>query len=153
MNYIDEQNGSPIVDGIGTQMHVMLSITREQIDAMFKTLAATGKLVRVTELDVRVDAANPTASQLEQQAKVYQMIVESYKANVPAAQQSGITLWTLTDNAREHEYWLSGDAPNLFDANYGRKYAYKGFCDGIAGRDIGLDYTGDDWKNAYQAEE
>jgi GH35 family endo-1,4-beta-xylanase len=153
MSYIDEQNGSPVVDGIGTQMHVMLSITREQIDVMFKTMAATGKIIRVTELDVRVETTNPTAAQLEQQAKVYQMIVESYKANIPAAQQSGITLWSLTDNAREHEYWLSGDAPNLFDANYGRKYAYKGFCDGIAGRDIGLDFTGDDWKNAYSDEE
>jgi GH35 family endo-1,4-beta-xylanase len=153
MNYIDEQNGSPIVDGIGTQMHVALSVTREQIDAMFKTLAATGKRVRVTELDISVGTTNPTAAQLEQQAKVYQMIVESYKANIPAAQQSGITLWTLTDNAREHEYWLSDDAPNLFDADYGRKYAYKGFCDGIAGRDIGLDFTGDDWKKAHPAEE
>jgi GH35 family endo-1,4-beta-xylanase len=152
MNYIDEQNGSPIVDGIGTQMHVALSITREQIDAMFRTMAATGKLVRVTELDVRVETTNPTAAQLEQQAKVYRMIVESFKENIPVAQQSGITLWTLTDNAREHEYWLSDDAPNLFDANYGRKYAYKGFCDGIAGRDIGLDFTGDDWKDAYPAE-
>jgi GH35 family endo-1,4-beta-xylanase len=145
MNYIDEQNGSPIVDGIGTQMHVMSSVTREQIDAMFKTMAATGKIVRVMELDVRVETTNPTAAQLEQQAKVYQTIVESYKANVPAAQQSGITIWTLTDNAREHEYWLPDDAPNLFDANYGRKYAYKGFCDGIAGRNIGLDFSGDDW--------
>ncbi|MDR3118931.1 MAG: endo-1,4-beta-xylanase [Mediterranea sp.] len=153
INYIDEQHGSPVIDGIGTQMHVTLSITREQINAMFGTLAATGKLVRVTELDVRVDAANPTAAQLEQQAQVYQMIVESYKATVPVAQQSGITLWTLTDNAREHEYWLSGDAPNLFDADYGRKYAYKGFCDGIAGRNIGLDFTGDDWKNAYPEED
>lgn len=49
VNYI-EDNGQT-VDGIGTQMHVTASsITREQIDAMFKTMAATGKLVRVTEL-------------------------------------------------------------------------------------------------------
>lgn len=41
------------------------------------------------------------------------MIFESYKANVPESQQSGITIWTLSDNAAEHEYWLSGDAPNL----------------------------------------
>lgn len=144
-----EDNGQT-VDGIGTQMHVSSSITREQIDAMFKTMAATGKLVRVTELDVQVGTTTPDAGQLETQAKVYQMIFESYKENVPEAQQSGITIWTLTDSTKEHEYWLSGDAPNLFDANYGRKHAYKGVCDGIAGKDISEDFTGNDWDKTYE---
>lgn len=147
-----EDNGQT-VDGIGTQMHVSTSITRAQVDAMFKTMAQTGKLVRVTELDVQVGTASPSAEQLASQADVYQMIVESYKENVPEAQQSGITIWSLTDSSKEHEYWLSGDAPNLFDANYGRKHAYKGVCDGIAGRDISEDFSGDDWKNAYKEEE
>ena len=152
MKYI-EDNGQ-VVDGIGTQMHVQAaSITRAQIDAMFKTMAATGKLVRVTELDVALGTSSPSTEQLETQANVYQMIFESYKENVPEAQQSGITIWTLSDNAAEHEYWLSGDTPNLFDANYGRKHAYKGVCDGIAGKDISEDFSGDDWKNAYETEE
>lgn len=98
MKYIDENNttGQPIVDGIGTQMHVSTSITRAQIDAMFQTMAATGKFVRVTELDVQVGTTTPDASQLATQANVYQMIFESYKENIPTAQQSGITIWTLT---------------------------------------------------------
>ena len=63
VNYI-EDNGQT-VDGIGTQMHVTASsITREQIDAMFKTMAATGKLVRVTELDVALGTSSPSAEQL-----------------------------------------------------------------------------------------
>ncbi|WP_294608743.1 endo-1,4-beta-xylanase [uncultured Bacteroides sp.] len=148
-----EDNGQ-VVDGIGTQMHVQgASITRAQIDAMFKAMAATGKLIRVTELDVALGTSSPSAEQLATQANVYQMIFESFKENVPEAQQSGITIWTLSDNAAEHEYWLSGDAPNLFDANYGRKHAYKGVCDGIAGKDISEDFSGDDWKNAYETEE
>ncbi len=151
--YIDEANGSPIVDGIGTQMHVQTSIRKEQVDAMFKTMAATGKLVRVTELDVAVGTSSPTPEQLLAQAEVYKMIVESYKENVPEAQQSGITVWTLSDNAAEHEFWLNGDAPNLFDANYGRKEAYKYFCDGLAGKDLAEDFDGLDWKNAVENEE
>nr|WP_302830904.1 endo-1,4-beta-xylanase [uncultured Bacteroides sp.] len=155
VKYIDENNetGKPIVDGIGTQMHVSSSITRAEIDAMFKTMAATGKLVRVTELDVTLGTTSPSAEQLEQQANVYQMIFESFKANVPEAQQSGITIWGVSDNPAEHEYWLKDDAPNLFDANYERKWAYKGVCDGIAGRDISEDFSGDDWKNAYKSAE
>lgn len=156
VKYIDENNatGQPIVDGIGTQMHVTASsITREQIDAMFQTMAATGKLVRVTELDVALGTASPSAEQLELQANVYQMIFESYKANVPEAQQSGITIWTLSDNAAEHEYWLPDESPNLFDGNYNRKHAYKGVCDGIAGKDISEEFSGDDWKNISSKEE
>ena len=143
VNYI-EQNGQK-VDGIGTQMHVSLSITREQVDAMFKTMAQTGKLVRVTELDVRTGTATPSAGQLEEQADIYQMIFDSYRENVPQAQQSGITIWSLTDHKREHEYWLPDESPNIFDASYGRKHAYKGVCDGIAGYDISDDFDGSYW--------
>lgn len=146
VNYID-QNGAH-VDGIGTQMHVSSSITKEQVDAMFKTMAATGKLVRITELDVQVGTSSPTAAQLQTQAECYEMILNSYFENVPEAQQSAITIWGLSDAADEHTYWLSGDCPNIFDANYGRKHAYKGVCDGLAGYDISSDFTGSDWSSA-----
>jgi GH35 family endo-1,4-beta-xylanase len=144
IDYID-QNGQT-VDGIGTQMHVSTSITRAEVDAMFKTLAATGKYVRVTELDVQMGTTTPSTEELAAQAETYQMIIESYKENVPEAQQSGITIWSLTDNAREHEYWLPDDQPNIFDANYGRKHAYKGVCDGLAGYDISTDFDGTMWQ-------
>ena len=160
---IDQKNGSPIVDGIGTQMHVILSCSddeaknatniaalKEQVDAMFQTMAATGKLVRVTELDISLNTENPSSNQYKAQSDCYRMIMESYKANVPEAQQSGITIWSLSDNEAEHEYWLKGQKPNLFDKDYKRKWAYKGFCDGIAGEDLGLKYGGTDYKAYYE---
>jgi GH35 family endo-1,4-beta-xylanase len=145
VKYIDD-NSTTQVDGIGTQMHVSTSITRDEIDAMFKTLAATGKLIRVTELDVSVGTTTPSTEELATQAEVYQMVFDSYRENVPTAQQSGITIWSLTDNSREHEYWLPKDAPNIFDSKYGRKHAYKGVCDGIAGYDISTDFDGTQWQ-------
>ena len=163
VNDIDTKNGSPIVDGIGTQMHVTLSSSddatknaeniaalKEKVDAMFQTMAATGKLVRVTELDISLGTGSPSANQYKAQSDCYQMIVESYKANVPAAQQSGITIWSLSDNEAEHEYWLKGQVPNLFDKDYKRKWAYKGFCDDIAGEDLGLKFGGDEYKAYYE---
>ncbi len=144
VEYIDANGGH--VDGIGTQMHVSSSITKDQVDAMFKTLAATGKLVRVTELDVAVGTSTPSAEQLQTQSDAYQMIIESYFENVPEAQRSAITIWGLSDKADEHEYWLNGDAPNLFDSNYDRKTAYKGVCDAIAGQDLSEGFNGDQWK-------
>lgn len=147
VNDIDAAHGAPIVDGIGTQMHVQSGIARADIDNMFKTLAATGKLIRVTELDVATGSSAPSSAQLEAQAKTYQDIFESYIENVPEAQRSGITIWTLSDAEEEHEYWLKGDAPNLFDANLARKWAYKGVCDAIAGEDIGAKLSGEKWKD------
>ena len=160
---IDQKNGSPIVDGIGTQMHITLSCSddaeknaeniaalKEKVDAMFKTMAATGKLVRVTELDLSLGTGSPSSNQYKAQSDCYRMIVESYKANVPEAQQSGITIWSLSDNEAEHEYWLKGQVPNLFDKDYKRKWAYKGFCDGIAGEDLGLKFGGEEYKAYYE---
>lgn len=147
VSYIDQHSGTT-VDGIATQMHVTASsITKEEVDQMFQTMAATGKLVRVSELDVALGTSSPSAEQLQLQSDVYQMIIESYKENVPEAQRGGFVVWTLSDNADEHEYWLNGDKPNLFDENYGRKIAYKGLCDGIAGYDIGADFDGSMWKD------
>lgn len=160
---IDEANGSPIVDGIGTQMHVSIRPTddaaknaeviadlKAKVDAQFKTMAATGKLVRVTELDVALGTSSPSSAQYQAQADAYRVIAESYYANVPAEQQSGITIWSLSDNEDEHEYWLKGEVPNLFDKDYLRKWAYKGFCDGLAGEDLGLKFGGEDYKAFYE---
>ena len=161
---IDAAHGSTIVDGIGTQMHVTLSGTsddaennaekisalRTKVDKQFKELAATGKLIRVTELDIALGTGSPSAAQYKAQADAYKTIFESYFANVPEAQQSGITIWSLTDAADEHEYWLTDETPNLFDASFLRKWAYKGVADGIAGEDLGLKYGGEDYKAFYQ---
>lgn len=149
VNYIDQTNGSPIVDGIGTQMHVDLNTNKDQIKQMFEKMAATGKLVRITELDIKVNTSSPTAENLIAQAEMYRYIIEQYRTCVPEAQQACITLWGISDHPDEHVYWIPNDAPNLLDANYARKPAYKGVCDGIAGRDISEDFSGDDWKDAY----
>ena len=163
VNEIDAANGAPIVDGIGTQMHVSFRPTddaaenetklaelKEKIDAQFQTLAATGKLIRITELDIALGTSTPSAAQYKAQADAYRMIVESYNTIIPQAQQHGITIWSLTDAEDEHEYWLNGEVPNLFDANYLRKWAYKGVCDGYAGEDLGLKYGGSDYKAYYE---
>lgn len=160
---IDSAYGSTVVDGIGTQMHLSISATDDEdanaeliaelktkVDAMFTTMAATGKLVRVTELDVALGTSSPSSAAYQAQADIYEMVFNSYKENVPTAQQSGITIWGLSDAEDEHTYWLTGELPNLWDAKYLRKWAYKGVCDGIAGEDLGLQYGGDDYKAYYE---
>lgn len=122
--------GVPI-HGIGTQMHSSTSTSYNDIDNMFKKLAATGLKIRVSELDVKLNPSNrvidpassPTLYAL--QASMYKYIVQSYIKNVPAAQRYGITIWGQKDK----NSWIVtqqklNDAPLLFDNNGKKKPAY-----------------------------
>lgn len=131
------------VDGIGTQMHISHTTDKESIATMFEKMAATGKLVKVSELDVRLGTASPTAEQLEAQMEMYRYVIDTFKEKVPAAQQYGITIWGISDHENEHEYWLPEESPNLWTAKYARKAAYKGVADGLAGRDVSEDFSGE----------
>lgn len=123
------------VDGIGTQMHINWTSSYSGIDAMFKKLAATGLLVRVSELDVRV---NPNAVSgfsftpafANYQADMYNYVVASYIQHVPEAQRGGITVWGVSDNTS----WLyngGADFPLLYNDNFNKKAAYAGFLQGL----------------------
>ena len=159
---IDAANGSSIVDGIGTQMHLTLDISEDddlntqidnfitKVETALNTLKETGKIIRITELDIALGTATPSSYQLEAQYWAYRKIFEKYLEIIPEAQQSGITIWTLSDNAKEHEYWLPDESPNLWDSDYLRKWAYKGVCDGLAKKNIGLEFSGDDYKAYYE---
>ena len=126
MAYIESKGAT--VDGIGTQMHIAVDSNKDNIAQMFQKLGATGKLIKVSELDIKVNTSSPTTENLAQQAEMYQY---------------GITIWGVSDNEKEHVNWIPNDAPNLWDANYARKHAYKGVADGLAGKDVSGDFTGD----------
>jgi endo-1,4-beta-xylanase len=62
-------------------------------------------------------------------------VVTSYKKNVPAAQQYGITVWGVDDP----QSWIitsqkKVDYPLLFDGNFAKKPAYAGFVQGLKGK-------------------
>ncbi|WP_304201630.1 endo-1,4-beta-xylanase [Flavobacterium alvei] len=141
VKYIETQGAT--VDGIGTQMHISLNTDKDKIAQMFQLLAASGKLIKVSELDVRLGTNAPTVEQQAAQAAMYQYVIDSYKKYIPTAQQYGITIWGISDNKNEHEFWLPNESPNLWDANYARKHAYKGTADGLAGKDVSLGFSGE----------
>ncbi len=141
VKYIETQGAT--VDGIGTQMHISLNTDKDKIAQMFQLLAASGKLIKISELDVRLGTNAPTVEQQAAQAAMYQYVIDSYKKYIPASQQYGITIWGISDNKNEHEYWLPDESPNLWDANYARKHAYKGTADGLAGKDVSEDFSGE----------
>ena len=144
-----ESDGVTKIDGIATQMHVscyenpqVQASKKEHVVEMFKLMAETGKLVKISELDMGyVDADGntvPTTSMTEDQhramAEYYKFIVSEYFKNVPAAQQYGITQWCLTDASGElGTGWRGGEPVGLWDQNYNRKHTYAGFAAGLQG--------------------
>ena len=119
-------------------MHVTLGeTTMEGIRAMLTKIAATGKLVKISELDmgikeggVTVKTENVTSAQLQQMSDFYQQIVKAYFEIVPAAQRYGITQWAATDSP-DSSSWRGGEPIGLWKLDYTRKPAYAGFADGL----------------------
>ena len=137
------------IDGIGTQMHVSYCMkpedqkTREDaIVEMFKVLAKSGKLIRITELDMGILDADGntiktpdlTFEQKKLMSDYYKFIVKKYFEIIPVAQQYGICAWAQTDSP-EGSGWRAGEPIGLWDADYSRKPAYGGFADGLAGKE------------------
>lgn len=143
------------IDGIGTQMHIdyyenpqTLESKKKAIQNMLKIMAETGKLVRISEIDmgyVDKDGNDVTTAQLEKlpidervakekaMAEHYKWIIEQYFEIVPVKQQYGICQWCLTD-APTNSGWRPGQPVGLWNLNYQRKPAYGGFADGLAGK-------------------
>ena len=118
-----------------------LESKKAAVENMFKLMAATGKLVRVSELDMGyVDAQGNslkteqlTDAQHREMANYYKWIIQTYIQLVPANQQYGITQWCITD-APADSGWRKGEPVGLWDLNYNRKHAYGGFADGLQGK-------------------
>lgn len=143
-----EADGVTKIDGIGTQMHVSCyakeatqKSKEEHVVKMFEILAASGKLVKISELDMgyidedgnSVKTENMTEAQHKAMAEYYKFIVKKYFEIIPAAQQYGITQWCITDSLNDSG-WRGGEPVGLWDANYNRKHTYAGFADGLAGK-------------------
>lgn len=130
------KNKGAKVDGIGTQMHISVNTPYSSIDAMMQKLAATGLLIRISELDVRTGSTAAGAQSFESQATqavMYKYVVGSYLRHVPPAQRHGITLWGLSDNYS----WLYNNGvehPLLYDEKYKRKPAYTSFLQALKGQ-------------------
>ena len=130
VEYIESKGQT--VDGIGTQMHISINSNKENIATMFELLAATGKLIKVSEVDVRVLVEEPSDAILQQQADMYKYVVDMYKTHIPANQRYGITVWGVTDS-QEGATWLPKEKQGLWNVEYSRKPAYTSFADGLSG--------------------
>ena len=116
--YCDYVKGNPQVLGVGTQMHLDMSTgdLENKIVASLTDLTATGRIVRISELDI-------CCTDQVAQAALYKFIFEKYLEIVPEAQRGGITIWGINDK----DSWVGEkNAPLLYKGvNYARKPAYE----------------------------
>lgn len=143
-----EDDGVTVIDGIGTQMHVSCYMNpdiqaskEDHVVKMFELMAATGKLVVVTELDMglvdengdKVLTVDATDEQLQAMSDYYKFIVQKYLEIIPASQQAGITHWCPTDSPADSS-WRGGEPVGLWTEKFStRKHTYAGFADGLSG--------------------
>lgn len=84
---------------------------------MLRLMSATGKLVKISELDMgyvdndgnSVKTTDLTFEQSKEMAELYRWVIEKYFEIVPASQQFGITQWCITDSLKVED----GEVENL----------------------------------------
>lgn len=156
-----ESDGETYIDGIGTQMHISyyensgtLASKKNAITNMFKLMAASGKLVRVSEFDMGYVNANgrdvPTSEMTEAQhqnmADYYEWILKEYFRLIPADQQWGICFWCPTDSPA-NSGWRANTPVGIWTNNtFYRKHVYAGIVRGLGGVDYssGVDIITDE---------
>lgn len=155
IHWIEEwqKDGVTKIDGIGSQMHVSCCMDpveqKKREDAyvnMLNLMVRTGKLVRISELDMGLEVPNvdknskdpyiqvKTTDMTEEQHKAmrayYEFIVKKYFEIVPENQQWGICQWCVTDSPA-NSGWRAGLPVGLWDMDYYRKHTYGGFAAGL----------------------
>ena len=142
-----EADGVTKIDGIGTQMHISFykktdaqNGLKNAITGMFKLMAKSGKLVRVSELDMGYNDIDgnsvPTSSMTEEQHKemadFYEWIIQQFLTIVPPEQQWGICQW-CTNDSPANSGWRANTPVGIWDLSNYRKHVYAGFVRGLNG--------------------
>ena len=122
------------VDGIATELALDISTDKTKLETMLQGLAATGKLVKISALDigVGVSTSQATAELYQQQAEMYKWVVQAYLRLVPAAQRAGITFRSPVDQSSSSS-WRPNEPVGLWTGttSYLRKPAYVGVAEAL----------------------
>ena len=146
-----EADGVTKIDGIGTQMHIdcfedatIQKNIEDHITKMFELMVASGKLVRVSEMDMgyvrgsnrwgnKVHTNQLTEAEHKKMTDFYEWIFKEFFRIVPASQQWGICQWCPTDAPDTPQMWRRNEPVGIWDLNFYRKHVYAGFVRGLSG--------------------
>lgn len=140
-----------VIDGIGSQNHAPVGVSRSAIKARYKTLSSSGKLIHISELDIKFKGGVKTSngwptdipgwtttdktsaienSILKQRPDILQLTTDiytfyysMYAEVVPPSQRFGITTWGLSDRDSHLNYPEYTDFPTIRYYDYSPKPA------------------------------
>jgi hypothetical protein len=142
-----EGNGAKI-DGINAELNLTYSedattqaANETTLNTLLDKLAATGKLIRLYNFDIKYQDAEGTAvtadkitkTQRQALADYYGRVIKAYMTKIPALQQAGLCKGNMFDTSKG-----KGDPVGLWsiDENndWVRNATYKAFCDALSGK-------------------
>ena len=133
------------IDGINAKLNLVYSEDAEKqaatvasLDNLLSNLASTGKLIRLSNFDIKyqnasgasVSADKISESQRQQLADFYGYVIKSYMNKIPHDKQAGICKGNLADTSDPVGLW-SIDSKSK---DWVRNATYKAFCDALSGQ-------------------
>ena len=141
--HIWDSNGAKI-DGINAKLDLSYSedpatqaVNEATLIALLDNLAATGKLVRLSNFDIKykdatgvnVTAKDITEAQRQKLADYYGYVIKCYMNKIPHDKQAGLCKGNLADTSDPVGLW-SIDSKTK---DWVRNATYKAFCDALSG--------------------
>lgn len=139
-----EGNGAKI-DGINAELNLVYSEdptvqaeTVSKLNTLLDNLKSTGKLVRLSNLDIKYEDATATlvtadkitTEQRQKLADFNKYVINAYMTTIPKDQQAGLCKGNMADTT-------SKDPVGLWSRNgteWVRNATYKAFCDALSGK-------------------
>ncbi|MGV3704718.1 MAG: endo-1,4-beta-xylanase [Arcticibacter sp.] len=138
-----EANGAR-VDGIATELALNIGDDKTKIEAMLQGLANTGKLIKISALDIGTGGTTAQASPAAylEQAEMYKWFVKAYNSSIPAARRAGITFRSPHDRPSGDSWrpnepvglWTRFTSGSTVNAGFQRKPAYVGVLEALQGK-------------------
>jgi len=151
LNYwinIWDNNGARI-DGINAKLNLSFSedaatqeANRAVLDNLLTSLAATGKLIRLSNFDIKyqdaeglsVSADKITDAQRQLLADYYGYVIKSYMTKIPHEKQAGICKGNMLDTSDPVGLWAYKAIDAKGTKDWVRTATYKAFCDALSGK-------------------
>lgn len=131
------------IDGINAKLNLTYSedaatqeANKATLDNLLVNLASTGKLIRLSNLDIKyqdatganVAAKDITEEQRQQLADYYAYVIKSYMNKIPNDKQAGLCKGNLVDTTDPVGLW------SIDNKDWVRTAIYKAFCDALSGK-------------------
>jgi hypothetical protein len=133
------------IDGINAKLNLTYSedaatqaANKATLDQLLDNLASTGKLVRLSNFDIKyqnaegsnVSAKDITEEQRQRLADYYGYVIKSYMTKIPHERQAGIYKGNMADTSDPVGLWsIDKDS-----RDWVRTATYKAFCDALSGK-------------------